>query len=109
MRADRHFVIGKKSKSINPIGMGMTRSLSNQKKSILPISVTHFGMAKPLGLTSRGRGVLLLEDGLGQSDIRGNGFGVRTPNPKLLEKLQSLSLRSVQGGAIKKKNVSISF
>jgi hypothetical protein len=109
MRADRHFVIGARTKSIHPIGMGITRSLSNQKKAILPISVTHFGMAKPLGLTSRGRGVLLLEDGLGQSDIQGNGFGVKAPNAKLLEKLQSLSLRSVQGKLPRKKNVSISF
>jgi hypothetical protein len=109
MRADRHFVIGARSKSIRPIGMGVSSSLSNQKRAILPISITHFGMSKPLGLTSRGRGVLLLEDGLGQSDIQGNGFGVKSHNAGLLDKLQKLSLKSIQGKLPRKKNVSISF
>jgi hypothetical protein len=105
MRADRHFVIGARTRSIRPVGSG----ISNQKRAIMPISVSHFGMATPLGLTSRGRGVLLLEDGLGVSDIQGNGFGTKTPNAGLLDKLQNLSLRSVQGKLPKKKNVSVSF
>jgi hypothetical protein len=105
MRADRHFVIGARNRSIRPVGSG----ISTQKRAILPISVSHFGMAKPLGLSSRGRGVLLLEDGLGVSDIQGNGFGVKSPNMGLLDKLQNLSLRSVQGKLPKKKNVSVSF
>ena len=109
MRTDRHFLVGTNARAIRPIGTGLSSSsLSNVKRAILPISVTR----KPLGHhVSRigGRGTLLLSDGLGVSDIQGTGYGVRTPKPELLDKLQNLSLRSIQGKLPRKKNVSITF
>lgn len=110
MRKDRHFLIGKSTRAIRPIGMGISSSLSNTKRAIRPISVSHLQpLGRHLGKSSMGRGVLLLSDGLGASDIQGSGYGMRTPKPDLLDKLQNLSLKSIQGKLPRKKNVSITF
>ena len=111
MRTDRHFLVGTNARAIRPIGTGISSSsLSNIKRAILPISVTRKPLGHHVGFGRvGGRGTLLLSDGLGTSDIQGSGYGVRTPKPELLDKLQNLSLRSIQGKLPRKKNVSITF
>jgi hypothetical protein len=104
MRTDRHF-LAKPRRAIAPIGMGLGGM--GMKRAIRPLSVSHLQQkATKLGMVG-GKGVLLLSDGLGSSDIQGSGFGVRPHNPQLLDKLQNLSLKSVQGKLPKRKNVSL--
>jgi hypothetical protein len=104
MRTDRHFLARTRG-AIAPIQIGLGGM--GMKRAIRPLSVSHLQQkAQKLGMVS-GRGTLLLSDGLGTSDIQGSGFGVRSPNPQLLDKLQNLSLKSVQGKLPKRKNVSL--
>jgi hypothetical protein len=104
MRTDRHFLVRPRT-MINPIGVGLGGM--GMKRAIRPISVSHLqSKASKLGMIG-GKGVLLLSDGLGTSDITGSGFGVRSHNPQLLDKLSNLSLKSVQGKLPKRKNVSL--
>lgn len=104
MRTDRFF-LAKPRRSIAPIGVGLGGM--GMKRAIKPISVSHLqSKAMKLGMVG-GRGTLLLSDGLGTSDIQGSGFGVKSHSPQLLDKLQNLSLKSVQGKLPKRKNVSL--
>ena len=106
MRTDRYFMAKPRMATATIGGYG----LGGMKRAILPISVSHLQpRATSLGIRTGGRGVLLLSDGLGATDIQGQGFGMKSPNPALLDKLQSLQLKSVQGKLPKKKNVSLTL
>jgi hypothetical protein len=105
MRPHRHFLIRHQSRTLQ--GSGLQKQF--RKFVAMPLSVTHLRpMAQKLGITSGGRGVLLL-DKENDPNIVGTGFHVKSPNPALLDKLQNLALKSVQGIPIKKKNIRIQF
>lgn len=122
MPNQRQFVPHSRHKFIRPIGMGMSQGL---KRAVLPISATHLNMTQ---MPSLGKGIpLLLQEDLGVSDIGGNGmccascvkgmpcmkkggkgFGVPPISQKLVDKLQKLSLKAVDG-VKKRKNVGAIF
>jgi hypothetical protein len=115
----RHFITHSRGKFIRPIGMGLSQGV---KRAFAPLKSTSQVLSTHLGI-SKGRGTLLLQEDLGATDLEGtgmvrkcgggncgrmccgSGFGVKPNNPNLIKKLQSLSLKSVQGVASKRKNV----
>jgi len=73
-----------KNKMIKPIGM---EQKSGRGYGILPIRTLKKSISKVIG-----RGELLLSSNLGTTNIGGNGFGVKSNNPNLIQKLGNLSL-----------------
>lgn len=104
------------------MGMGMANGF---KRALLPIKSSHLNMTN---MPTLGKGVpLLLQEDLGVSDIGGSGmccascakgmacmkkggkgFGVPPISQKLVDKLQKLSLKSIEG-VKKRKNVGAIF
>lgn len=122
MSSQRQFVPHSRHRFISPMGMGMSQGV---KRSMLPIKATHLNMTH---MPTLGKGVpLLLQEDLGVSDIGGTGsccsscakgmacskkggkgFGVPPISQKLVDKLQKLSLKSIDG-VKKRKNVGAIF
>ena len=75
-----------KNKMIKPIGM---EQKSCRGYGILPIRTLKKSISKVIG---RGTTELLLSSKLGTTNIGGNGFGVKSNNPNLIQKLGNLSL-----------------
>lgn len=122
MSSQRQFVPHTRHKFIRPMGMGMAQGF---RRSVLPIKSTNLNMTH---MPLLGKGVpLLLQEDLGVSDIggtgyccascskgmhcskkSGKGFGVPPISQKLVDKLQKLSLKAVDG-VKKRKNVGSIF
>lgn len=108
MRLLRQFLVGPRNKIIHPSGMG--QKPTGLKRAVMPLGVKRQILSEKLGISGRG-GVLLLSDGLGAADknatgtgMCGKGYGVKSPNPAVLQKLERLQI-----GKPLRKNVSISF
>jgi len=85
-----------KNRMIKPIGL---QQQSGRGCGILPIGTLKRSISKHLG---RGTTSILLSTDLGNSSLRGEGFGVRTHNPNLIQKLGNLSI-----GEKARKNVRL--
>ncbi len=109
MRLSRQFLVPSRSRMIRPVGQG--QKPMGLKRAVMPIGVKRQVLAEKMGISGRG-GVLLLSEGLGSADKNavsggmncGRGFGVKTPNPAFLQKLERLQI-----GKPTRKNVSINF
>lgn len=84
-----------KNKIVKPLGI---LQQSGRGYGIMPLNVMKKSISKHLG---RGTTSLLLSNDLGNASI-GNGFGVKSNNPNLIQKLGNLNLGNKQ-----KKNVRL--
>jgi hypothetical protein len=104
MRLSRQFLVPSRSRMIKPVGQG--QKPMGLKRAVMPLGVKRQVLAEKMGISGRG-GVLLLSEGLGSADKNavsgGRGFGVKSPNPAVLQKLERLQIGKPR------KNVSISF
>ena len=107
MRLSRQFLVAPRGKMIKPVGMG--QKPMGLKRAIMPLAVKKPLLSQKMGISGRG-GVLLLSEGLGSADknavgngMCGRGYGVRSPNPQVLEKLERLQIGKPR------KNISVSF
>lgn len=110
MKLSRQFLVRPRSKIIRPIGMGSKPM--GLKRSVMPLGVKKQMLAEKLGVSTLG-GTLLLSEGLGAAEknatgsgmcLKGKGYGVKSPNPLALQKLERLQI-----GKPSRKNVSVSF
>lgn len=85
-----------KNKIVKPIGMQQT---SVRGFGVMPIGTMKKIISKHVG---RGTTSLLLSSDLGTSNVNGSGYGVKSNNPNLIQKLGNLSL-----GNKPKKNVRL--
>ena len=87
-----------KNKSVRPMG---THSMTGRGATILPIGADKKLISHHLGMVSgSGTTPSLLSSDLATSSI-GMGFGVKTPNKNLINKLENLSIGN------KRKNVRL--
>ena len=78
-----------KNRMIKPMGMSQQ---SGRSIGIMPIGTHKKVISKHLGnIKGGGSPALLLSHDLGSSSI-GSGFGVKSPNPNLINKLENLSI-----------------
>jgi len=75
-----------KNRMIKPIGLENTNNLGY---GIMPIGTLKKTISKHIG---RGTTSLLLSTDLGNSNINGSGYGVKSNNPNLIQKLGNLNL-----------------
>ena len=85
-----------KRKIIKPLGL---QQQTGRSIGLMPIGTMKKSISKHLG---RGTTPLLLSTDLGSANIRGEGFGVKTPNPQLIQKLGNLNI-----GEKPRKNVRL--
>jgi hypothetical protein len=85
-----------KNKMVRPLGL---LQQSGRGYGVMPLTVMKKSITKHLG---RGTTSLLLSTYKGSASL-GNGFGVKTNNPNLIQKLGNLSL----GNNKQKKNVKL--
>ena len=131
-KAVRQFLLHSRKSMIKPVGMGFRRT---RNMALMPLSVMRRPIAHSLGVVSGRGALLLsdgLSDttnleqtgGMGMvrplpmprkiglakpafldKGVKGMGFGVSSPSPNLLEKLESLSLK----GMPRKKNIKLTI
>ena len=85
-----------KNRMVKPIGIEKTNNLGY---GIMPIGTMKKSISKHFG---SGTTSLLLSTDLGNSNVSGSGYGVKSNNPNLIQKLGNLSL-----GNKAKKNVRL--
>jgi hypothetical protein len=111
MSSKRHFAPYSRTRLIHSYGG------NGMKRGLMPIKITHTSVHPMMSMNGRGSSLLLSED-LGATDLggtgvcpcekKGKGFGVPTISPKLVDKLQKLSIKSIEG-VKKRKNVGSIF
>ena len=85
-----------KRRMIKPLGL---QQQTGRSIGLMPIGTMKKTISKHLG---RGTTPLLLSSNLGNANVSGEGFGVRTPNPQLIQKLGNLNI-----GEKQRKNVRL--
>ena len=85
------------NKMVKPLGM---HQQTGRGVAILPIKTAKKVISRHMG---RGTTPILLSEDLATADVKGEGFGIKTPKPELISRLSSLNLK----GGNKPRNVRL--